>query len=77
MLSDDQVRLCYQMTVNAVSLGFATTSGPLQIWQLSADKLSKQLQDSVSWASKTTAGSVTLPAQNNTNTVSFATPAHG
>src|SRR5690349_3864759 len=59
MLSDDQLRLCYQMTTNSVSLGFATTSGTIQIWQMSADKMTKQLQDSVTWASKTTAGAVT------------------
>jgi len=71
LLSDDQLQLCYQVTINAVSLGFATTSGTLQVWQLSSDKTSKQLQDSVSWASKQTAGAVTLPAQNDSNTVSL------
>lgn len=71
MLSDDQVRLCYQVTVNAVSLGFATTSGTLQVWQLSSDKASKQLQDSVTWASKTTPGATTLPTQNSTSSVSL------
>lgn len=49
MLSDDQVRLCYQMTINSVSLGLATSIGTLQIWHLSADKSTKTLQDNVSW----------------------------
>lgn len=71
MLSDDQARLCYQVTVNAVSLGFATTSGTLQIWGLSSDKASKQLQDGVTWASKATAGAVMLPTQNGTSSVSL------
>lgn len=71
MLSDDQVRLCFQLTVDATSLGFATTSGTLQIWQVSSDKTSKQLQDAVTWASKATTGAVTLPTQNASNTVSL------
>jgi len=70
MLSDDQVRICYQLVLNSVSLGFSTTGGTLQIWQVSADKTVKQLQDGVTWASKATAGAVTLPAQNSTSTVS-------
>jgi len=71
MLNDDQVRLCYQMILNSASLGFATTSGTLQIWQISADKTVKQLQDSITWASKATPGAITLPAQNSANTVSM------
>ena len=71
MLSDDQVRLCYQVTVNAVSLGFATTSGALQVWSLNADKTAKQLEDSVSWANKVTTGAVTLPTQNSSGSVSL------
>ncbi|HSX15937.1 MAG TPA: lamin tail domain-containing protein, partial [Candidatus Saccharimonadales bacterium] len=70
LLSDDQVRICYQVTLSSVSLGFSTTSGTLQIWQVSADKTVKQLQDTVTWASKATTGAVTLPTQNAANTVS-------
>ncbi len=71
MLSDGQAQICYQMTLNSMSLGFATTSGSLQIWQLSADKTTKSLQDSVAWASsKPPAGAVLLPTQNSTGTVS-------
>lgn len=71
MLSDDQVRLCYQMIVDATSLSLTTTSGSLQIWNVSTDGMSKSLQDRVSWASKAAAGAVTLPSQNSDNAVSL------
>lgn len=71
MVSDDQIRLCYQMTIAAESLSFATTGGSLQVWQVSGDKTVKQLQDSVSWANKAANGIVALPTQNTANTVSL------
>ncbi|MEJ0072576.1 MAG: hypothetical protein WDN27_00550 [Candidatus Saccharibacteria bacterium] len=76
MLSDDQVNLCYRMTIDAQSLGLSTAStgtGSLQIWQISTDKTSKLLQDSVTWTSNKTvpAGVISLPTQNAANTVSL------
>lgn len=71
ILSDDQVKLCYQATIASTSLSLSTTSGTLQIWHLNASKTNKELQDAVTWASKASAGAVTLPEQNSAGTVSL------
>jgi len=72
MMSDDQVRLCYQMTIDSTSLGLATTSGKLQVWQVASDGSSKQLQDQVSWTNKANSTNpISLPTQNGGSTVSL------
>ena len=72
MMSDDQARLCYQMTIDSTSLGLATTSGKLQVWQVAADGSSKQLQDQVPWTNKANSTNpILLLTQNSGSTVSL------
>lgn len=72
MLSDDKTQLCYQMTVDSVSLGFSTTGGSFQVWQVTGNGATKTLEDSVSWTSKSgSTNPQSLPSQNADNTVSL------
>jgi hypothetical protein len=63
MVNDDALLLCYQLTVDSVSLGFSSTSGTVEVLS-SGDGpgiVSPVLQDYVSWSKKPVSGAQTLP----------------
>jgi len=64
MLSDGAAAICYQMTVDTVSLGFSTTSGFAEVLQLPQQSSAGTLvmpavSDYVSWTKKTSGGNDT------------------
>ncbi len=64
MVSDGALMICYKMTVNAVSLGFSTTAGTVQVTQNGPTNI----LDTVSWsktAVTTPIGVQTLPTITN------------
>lgn len=66
LVNDNQMLLCYQLTVNAVSLGFSTVAGLIQILTLSqsspGSSASPVVQDYVGWSKTAVSGAQTLPA---------------
>lgn len=65
LVSDGALFVCYKMTVNAVTLGFSTTAGILQVLKLAqatpGSSVSSTLIDSVAWSKTAAAGAQTLP----------------
>lgn len=65
LVSDGALFVCYKMTVNAVSLGFSTTAGMVQVLRLSQTTpgglVSSTLIDSVAWTKTAASGAQTLP----------------
>lgn len=63
---DDAQLICYQLTVNAQSLGFSSTSGLIEVLGLSQSGPGAAalpvMQDVVAWAKTPTAGAQTLPS---------------
>ncbi len=66
LISDGALFVCYKMTVNAVSLGFSSTAGMVQVLRLTQSTpgglVSSSLVDSVSWSKTAAAGAQTLPS---------------
>lgn len=65
MLSDGASAICYQMTVDTVSLGFSTTSGFAEVLQLpqqttAGDLILPTVTDYVGWSKSTSKGNDTL-----------------
>ncbi len=69
MVSDGSLQLCYQMTVDSVSLGFSTTAGMIEVVGLNqpapGSYVASNLQDSVGWSKTATGGAQTLPTNTN------------
>lgn len=69
MVNDSALLLCYQLTINSVSLGLSSTAGLIEL--LSFDQstpggpVSPVLQDYVGWSKTTASGAQTLPANTN------------
>jgi hypothetical protein len=69
MVNDGALLLCYQLTVDSVSLGFSSTAGLVEL--LSANQASPgspvipALQDYVGWSKTAANGAQTLPADVN------------
>ncbi len=65
MINDDALLLCYQLTVDSVSLGFSSTAGLVEVLafnQVSAgSSVTPVLQDYVGWSKIAAAGAQTLP----------------
>ena len=66
MLSDGLASVCWQMQIEAISLGFSTTGGSLQLWHYASPSV-KNLISSVAWVktrkADTPAAALTLPSQ--------------
>lgn len=66
LVNDSSLLLCYQMTIDSVSLGLSSTSGLLQVVKLSQPTLGgpamPAVQDYVGWSKTTAAGAQTLPS---------------
>lgn len=71
MINDDDLLLCYKMTVDSVSLGLSSTSGLVQVLGLnqgtSGGAVAPLLEDYVGWSKSAATGAQTLP----TNTSAF------
>ena len=69
MVNDGTLQLCYQMTIDSVSLGFSTTSGMVEVLSLTQPMpgsfVSSNLQDSIGWSKNTVSGAQTLPLNTN------------
>lgn len=65
LVSDGALFVCYKMTVNAVSLGFSTTAGMVQVLRLvqttPGGLVTSSLVDSVAWSKTAASGAQTLP----------------
>ena len=71
MVNDSALQLCYQVTVDSVSLGFSSTAGMVEVVALTqaspGSSAATSLQDYVGWSKTTASGAQTLP----TNTAAF------
>ena len=69
MINDSSLLLCYQLTVDSVSLGFSSTAGMVEVLALNqvnpGTGAVPQLQDYVGWAKTAAVGAQTLPANTN------------
>jgi hypothetical protein len=68
MVNDSALTLCYQLTIDSVSLGFSSTTGMVELLSLGQSAtapIAPLLQDYVGWSKTAAAGAQTLP--NNTN----------
>jgi hypothetical protein len=71
MVNDGTLQLCYQLTVDSVSLGFSSTAGLVELLALNqvspGGQVASSLQDYVGWSKTAIAGAQTLP----TSTAAF------
>jgi len=71
MVNDSTLQLCYQMTVDSVSLGLSSTAGMVEILSYGQSgvgaSVSSGVQDYVAWSKTAAVGAQTLP----TNTSAF------
>jgi hypothetical protein len=71
MVNDGSLQLCYQLTVDSVSLGFSSTAGLVELLALNqvspGGQVSSSLQDYVGWSKTAIVGAQTLP----TSTAAF------
>lgn len=66
LVNDGPVYLCYQMSINSISLGFNTKNGMVQVvrmQQLDDGTVEWRTQDSVSWASDQVPGTQLMPKE--------------
>jgi len=66
MLNDDALLLCYQVTVDSVSLGFSSTAGMVEVLGFNqaspGTPAAPELQDYMGWSKSAAAGAQTLPS---------------
>ncbi len=66
MVSDDSLRLCYQMTMQSASLGLSSTAGLVEVLHFSQSDpgsgITTSVEESVGWSKTAAAGAQTLPA---------------
>ncbi|MEI6755659.1 MAG: lamin tail domain-containing protein [bacterium] len=69
MVNDSALLLCYQMSVDSVSLGFSSTAGMVEVIALNQTSVGgsvvSAMQDYVGWSKTATAGAQTLPSSVN------------
>ena len=69
LVNDSQLMLCYQLTIDSVSLGFSSVAGLVQILALSQNSpggyASPIVQDYVGWSKTVAVGAQTLPTNTN------------
>lgn len=65
LINDSSLQLCYQLTVDSVSLGFSSTAGLVEVLALNQTNpglpATPGLQDYVGWSKAAAAGAQTLP----------------
>lgn len=69
MVNDSTLLLCYQLTINSVSLGLSSTSGLVEVLAFNQSSpggpISPVLQDYVGWSKTAAPGAQTLPASTS------------
>jgi hypothetical protein len=69
VVNDDTLLLCYQLTVDSVSLDLSSTAGLVEVLSFSqtsaGGSVTPALQDYVGWSKTTANGAQTLPSANN------------
>lgn len=69
MVNDGTLLLCYQLTVDSVSLGLSSTAGLVEVLAFNQDSpgssVNPVLQDYVGWSKTAASGAQTLPANTN------------
>lgn len=69
MINDNAMLLCYQLTVNAASLTFSSTSGMVAVLSVEQSSpggmIAPQVQDYVGWSKSAATGAQTLPSSTN------------
>lgn len=69
LVNDSQMLLCYQLTVDSVSLGFSTVAGLIQVLNLiqssPGSSASPVVQDYVGWSKAGAVGAQTLPTDTS------------
>ncbi len=69
MVNDGTLQLCYQLTVDSVSLGFSSTAGMVEVLGLNQTTpgglVTSSMQDYVGWSKTAASGAQTLPANTN------------
>lgn len=69
MVNDAALLLCYQLTINSVSLGLSSTAGMVEVLAFNqsgpGSSVSPILQDYVGWSKTAAPGAQTLPANTN------------
>lgn len=69
MVNDSSLNICYQLTVNSLSLGFSSVAGMIQLVSLNQSSIGGSITpsvvDYVSWSKTATSGAQTLPANTN------------
>ncbi len=69
MVNDAALLLCYQLTVNSVSLGFSSTAGMVQVLGLNqhgpGGSVIQTVEDYIAWSKTSATGAQTLPSNSN------------
>ncbi len=69
MVNDSSLTLCFQLTVDSVSLGLSSTAGLVEVLAFNQSSpggsVSPDLQDYVGWSKTAAAGAQTLPVSTN------------
>ncbi len=69
MVNDSALLLCYQLTVDSVSLGFSSTAGMVEVLAFNqsspGSSVTPVLQDYVGWSKTAATGAQTLPVNTN------------
>lgn len=70
MVNDDSFLLCYQLTVDSVSLGLSSTAGLVEVLALNqtspGGSATQAVQDYVGWSKTAATGAQTLPSNTST-----------
>ena len=69
MINDSSLNICYQITINSISLGFSSVSGMVQVISLNQSSvggsISPNVVDFVGWSKTYSVGAQTLPTNIN------------
>jgi|GEM_PF-592078 len=69
LVNDSSLLLCYQLTIDSVSLGLSSTAGMVEVLALNQNSVGSsvtpQLLDYVSWSKTAVSGAQTLPTNSN------------
>jgi hypothetical protein len=69
MINDSTMALCYQLTVDSVSLGFSSTAGLVEVLSFTQNSPGASvvpgLEDYVGWSKTAASGAQTLPSSSN------------
>ncbi len=69
MINDNSMSLCYQIVINAASLGFSSTAGLISVVSMHQSSIgapaTSKLEDYVGWSKTASIGAQTLPSNTN------------